>query len=121
MAVVAATVGTTNPGIQDNTAAWAISVPTAPTQVTLSSAQTGNGDSTNTLDRGGSTGAALLKITSTVGATPTVTVNIMGSADGTDFGCDHIGYHVVLLPAIRVCVALSQARLHQQYQRHADC
>lgn len=57
----------------------------APPTVNLSSAQTGNGDSTNTLDRGNTTGPALLKVTTTVGATPTVTVNISGSADGTNF------------------------------------
>lgn len=56
-----------------------------PTEATLSSAQVGNGDSTNTLDRGTLTGPALLRITTTVGATPTVTINILGSADGTNF------------------------------------
>src|SRR6266498_2424932 len=54
----------------------------------LSAAQTGNGDSTNTVDRGsavfGGSGGALV-ITSTIGATPTVTVNIQGSVDGTNF------------------------------------
>ena len=53
-----------------------------------SAAQTGNGDSTNTVDRGsavfGGSGGALV-ITSTIGATPTVTVNIQGSVDGTNF------------------------------------
>jgi hypothetical protein len=48
----------------------------------LSTAQTGTGASTNVLDRSGSQGAALLTIVSTVGATPTVTVAIQGSADG---------------------------------------
>lgn len=56
-----------------------------PVAVNLSNAQTGNGDSTNVLDRGGTVGPALLKITTTVGATPTVTVDIKGSADGTNF------------------------------------
>lgn len=57
-----------------------------PVAVNLSTAQTGNGDSTNVLDRGGAVdGPALLKITTTIGATPTVTVNIQGSADGTNF------------------------------------
>lgn len=51
---------------------------------TLSAAQTGNGDSAVVDTRGG-VGAALLKITTTVGATPTVTVNILGSADGTNY------------------------------------
>lgn len=56
-----------------------------PESVNLSSAQTGNGASTNVLDRGRATGPALLKITTTVGATPTVTILIEGSADGTNF------------------------------------
>lgn len=51
----------------------------------LSTAQTGTGVSTNVLDRGGNVGPGLLKITTTVGATPTVTVAIEGSADGTNF------------------------------------
>lgn len=53
--------------------------------VNLSTTQTGNGDSTNTLDRRNMRGAALLKIVTTVGTTPTVTVNILGSVDGTNF------------------------------------
>lgn len=51
----------------------------------LSTAQTGNADSTNTVDRGGATGPGVLKLTSAVGATPTVTVNLMGSVDGVNF------------------------------------
>ena|SRR5690242_16031503 len=57
----------------------------APDSVNLSTAQTGNGQSTNVADRGGSRGPALLKITTTVGATPTVTVAVEGSADGTNW------------------------------------
>lgn len=53
--------------------------------VNLQNAQTGNADSTNTADRGALRGSCLLKITSTVGGTPTVTVNLLGSADGTNF------------------------------------
>lgn len=56
-----------------------------PDTVNLSTAQTGNGQSTNVADRSGSNGPALLKIVSTVGATPTVTVAIEGSADGSDW------------------------------------
>lgn len=48
----------------------------------LATGQTGIGASTNVLDRSGSQGAALLTIVSTIGATPTVTVAIQGSADG---------------------------------------
>jgi hypothetical protein len=51
----------------------------------LSAAQTGNGDSTNVWDRGAKRGPAAVVITSTVGATPTVTVNIQGSVDGSNF------------------------------------
>jgi hypothetical protein len=57
----------------------------APGAVSLSSAQTGNGASTNVVDRGGSTGAALIKITTTIGGSPTVTVAVEGSADGNDW------------------------------------
>ena len=60
-----------------------------PNIVTLSSAQTGNGQSTNVADRGTNepnpTGTALLTIVTTVGATPTVTVAIEGSVDGSDW------------------------------------
>ena len=53
--------------------------------VALQSAQTGNADSTNTADRGRLTGPAAIVVTSTIGATPTVTVNIQGSVDGVSF------------------------------------
>lgn len=53
--------------------------------VNLSAAQTGNGASTNVADRGFNLGPVLLKLTTTVGSTPTVTVAIEGSADGTNF------------------------------------
>lgn len=56
-----------------------------PDSVQLSNAQTGNGQSTNVMDRGGAVGPALLKLTTTVGATPTVTITIEGSADGVNF------------------------------------
>jgi hypothetical protein len=51
----------------------------------LSTAQTGNGVSTNIVDRGGATGPALLKIVTTIGATPTCTYLIEGSAGGADW------------------------------------
>ena len=57
----------------------------APDSASLSAAQTGNGQSTNVADRGGARGPALLKITTTVGATPTCTYAIEGSADGTNW------------------------------------
>lgn len=53
--------------------------------VNLSTAQTGTGPSTNVMDRGSNRGPCLLKITSTVGATPTVTVAIEASADGVNW------------------------------------
>jgi hypothetical protein len=54
----------------------------------LQTAQTGNASSTNTIQRSGSDynqRAPVLRIVSTLGATPTVTVNIVGSADGVTF------------------------------------
>lgn len=55
-----------------------------PNQASLSNAQAGNGTSTNIADRGAATERpALLSITTTVGATPTCTYAIEGSADGT--------------------------------------
>lgn len=52
----------------------------------LQTAQTGNADSTNTIQRVGETlRQQILRIVSTIGATPTVTVNILGSVDGTNW------------------------------------
>lgn len=56
-----------------------------PNSAALSTAQTGNGQSTNVADRGGSTAPALLTIVTTVGATPTCTYAVEGSADGSDW------------------------------------
>jgi hypothetical protein len=67
-----------------------------PNAVSLSAAQTGNGASTNVLDRGSSPAGALLKVTTTVGATPTVTIAIEGSADGTNFF--NVGYALAATP-----------------------
>jgi hypothetical protein len=55
----------------------------APGASSLSSAQTGNGPSTNVVDRGGSVGPALLKITTVAGTTCTYAIE--GSADGTNW------------------------------------
>lgn len=58
----------------------------SPNSANLSTAQTGNGASTNVADRaGGAQCPALIKITTTVGATPTCTYAIEGSADGTNW------------------------------------
>lgn len=55
-----------------------------PNTVRLSQAQAGNGTSTNAADRGAAVErSALLAITTAVGATPTCTYAIEGSADGT--------------------------------------
>jgi len=56
-----------------------------PDTANLSTAQTGNGVSTNILDRGGAIGPALLKISTTIGATPTCTYAVEGSPDGTNW------------------------------------
>jgi hypothetical protein len=71
----------------------------------LSTSQTGTGASTNTLDRSGSQGAALLTITSVVGATPTVTVAIQGSADGVNWWS--IPYATAVAPTTVVVAALT--------------
>lgn len=54
-----------------------------PDGIQVSIEQTGNGPSTHTVDRGGGLEAGLVQIVSTVGAAPTVTVDIQGSADGS--------------------------------------
>ena len=67
-----------------------------PNTVNLSAAQTGNGASTNVLDRGALQTAALLRLTTTVGVTPTVTIAFEGSADGTNFF--NVAYAVAATP-----------------------
>ncbi len=64
--------------------------------IVLGTAQTGNVDTTNTLDRESYRGPAAVVLTSTVGATPTVTVKILGSVDGTNFY--NIAYALVATP-----------------------
>jgi hypothetical protein len=74
--------------------------------VDLSVTQTGNADSTNTASaaaRLGMPGGVV--ITSTVGATPTVTVNILGSCDGTNFF--NIPYALVATPSTFVVTAIT--------------
>jgi hypothetical protein len=55
--------------------------------IRLSDAQTGNGDSTNIARRGiqDTTRQGTLVLTTTIGATPTVTINIQGSGDGVNW------------------------------------
>ena len=64
----------------------------------LSVAQTGNADSTNTANRGAIRigQPAAVVVTTTVGATPTVTVQILGSVDGTNFY--KVAYALVATP-----------------------
>jgi len=86
-----------------------MAVLTSATSGVLSVAQTGNGDSTNTISRvspsggGPETGGAVV-ITTTVGATPTVTVNIQGSVDGTNFY--NIPYALVATPETLTIAAI---------------
>ena len=65
--------------------AYGVAIEPGTESVSLSAAQTGNGDSTNTAFRGQRTDGGGVVVTSTVGATPTVTVNIQGSVDGTNW------------------------------------
>jgi hypothetical protein len=51
----------------------------------LSNAQAGNGVSTNVLDRGVPSGPGTVAIVTVAGATPTVTLQMEGSADNTTF------------------------------------
>ena len=71
----------------------------------LGTAQTGNVTTTNTMDRGALTGAGAVILVSTVGATPTVTVNIQGSVDGTTFF--NVPYALVATPATFVVAAIT--------------
>lgn len=73
--------------------------------VTLGTAQTGNADTTNTADRGGLSGPAAVVVTSTIGATPTVAVNIQGSADGTNFY--NVAYSLVATPETVAVAAIT--------------
>jgi hypothetical protein len=75
---------------------------------TLCTAQTGNFTSAaaaNTSGIGGAMGGGAIVITSTIGATPTVTVNIQGSADGVNFF--NIPYALVATPSTFVLTAIT--------------
>ncbi len=72
-------------------------VPLVSTGVNLCTALTGNVDSTNTMDRGYTlAGPTLLRVVSTIGATPTVKVDIQGSMDGTIFF--NVPYSLIATP-----------------------
>jgi hypothetical protein len=73
--------------------------------VALQTAQTGNADSTNIADRGYRESGGAVVVTSTIGATPTVTVNIQGSVDGTAWF--NIPYALVATPRTFVLTALT--------------
>lgn len=61
-------------------------VPITGNTANLCTAQTGNGVTTNVADRGAiGGGPGILRIITTVGATPTCTYLVEGSADGTNF------------------------------------
>lgn len=81
-------------------------LPVTEAGVNLSTTQTGTGDSTNTMDRWYTlSGPVLLVITTTVGATPTVTVNIQGSMDGTNFY--NVGYALMATPETITVAAIT--------------
>lgn len=71
----------------------------------MSAAQTGNGDSTNTILDTDQGRVSAIRITSVIGATPTVTVNIQGSVDGTTFF--NIPYALVGAPSTFVLTAIT--------------
>jgi hypothetical protein len=74
-------------------------------KINLSTAQTGNGDSTNVALRGLWSDGGAIVVTSTIGATPTVTVNIQGSVDGTTWF--NIPYALVATPRTFVLTAIT--------------
>src|SRR3990170_1430542 len=71
----------------------------------LGTAQTGNGDTTNTADRGFARGGGAIILTSAIGSTPTVTVNIQGSVDGSTWF--NIPYSLVATPRTFVITAIT--------------
>lgn len=71
----------------------------------LCTALTGNVDSTNTVLDLDYSRPAVIRITSAIGATPTVTVNIVGSVDGTTFY--NIPYALVATPSTFVLTAIT--------------
>ena len=78
---------------------------TAMIPTTLQSAQTGNADSTNVAMTYVPDRLTAVRIISTVGATPTVTVNIKGSMDGVNF--TNVSYSVETTPATIVSTPIT--------------
>jgi hypothetical protein len=74
-------------------------------KLNLSTLQTGNGDSTNVALRGQWYDGGAIVVTSTIGATPTVTVNIQGAVDGTTWF--NIPYALVATPRTFVLTAIT--------------
>jgi hypothetical protein len=73
--------------------------------VNLQTTLTGNVSSTNTADRGNQTSGCFLKVVSTIGSTPTVTLNIQGSIDGVTFY--NIPYGLQATPTTFVITAIT--------------
>lgn len=73
--------------------------------VRLSDAQTGNGDSTDIALRGIRPFGGAVVITSAIGATPTVTVNIQGSVNGSQWF--NVPYSLVATPRTFVLTAVT--------------
>ena len=69
----------------------------------LSTALGGNVDSTNTIIKNPGM-AAIIRIANIGGATPTVTINILGSINGTDFF--NVPYSTVAAPSSQVVAAI---------------
>jgi hypothetical protein len=95
-------------------AATVSAVPLTDAGVNLGTTQTGNVDSTNTMDRGYTlVGPCLLRVVTTVGATPTVKVDIQGSMDGTNF------YNVTYaLPATPTTFTVAQITITSATTNH---
>lgn len=73
--------------------------------VTLGTAQTGNVDTTNTADRGFNRGPGAVVVTSTIGSTPTVKIDIQGSVDGSAWF--NVPYALVATPTTFVVAQIT--------------
>lgn len=67
------------------TVAVDVGAPYSPGAVNMCTALAGSVPTTNIIDRGGRTGPVLLEVITTIGATPTCTYLVEGSADGASF------------------------------------
>lgn len=73
--------------------------------VTLGTSQTGDVDTTNTLDRYGITGPAAVVVTNVDGGSGTVKLDLKGSVDGTNFY--NVPYSLVATPSTFVVTQLT--------------